>query len=253
MTRPQLSINTAFEGGILPGEISAHAQPEDFQADLPMETPPIAAVAPLITPSSKAKRATLPKNPTIDDIPAFEKARDKARSRMRSLVHFQQTSAARAVNRRVLEYQRIIDDLKAKQAALQPSLLEHQPAPEPNLPPSQAVPDSGSLPARDETIQPAQRPIVPLPMAERGAANEASSGVAAASAAGKTCEPPDNLPASVSIHQRPIVSYRAQGERTQLLDELRRLEPSPTSDYARWSNFDLQRRLGALKAQGAPA
>ncbi len=186
------SVNLACEGGILPGEIPIHAQPEDFQADLPIEPPPVAPIAPLLVPTGKAKRATLPKNPTIDDIPAFEKARDKARSRVRSLVHFQQTSAARAVNRRVLEYQRIIDELKAKQAALQPSLLEHQPASEPDLPPSQAVPDSGSLPTRDETVRPGERPFVSLPTAERGGGERSVSGVAAASAAGPAIRPEVN-------------------------------------------------------------
>ncbi len=78
----------------------------------------------------------------------------------------------------------------------------------------------------------------------------ASSAVAAASAAGKTSEWQPNLLADVPAHQRPIRSYAAQGERAQLLDELRRLEPSGVVDYARCSNFDLQRRIGVLKGQG---
>ncbi len=179
----ELSINTACEGGLLPGQILPHHEPEDFQSDLPIETPPIADVAPLIVPNGKRKRATLPKNPTINDIAAFEEARDRARGRMRSLAHFGQTSAARAVNRRVLEYQRIIDELQSQRSALQPSLLEHH-APEPDSPPSQAPSASGLLPVFEDIPRPEQSSVVPLPTAEGGAANGASSGVAAASAAG---------------------------------------------------------------------
>ncbi len=176
-----LSNIYACEGGI-PAEPAIELHADDLQQDLPIETPPITDVAPLVT--VKGKRASkLPKTPTIADIAAFETARDKARKFMRRQKHFGIDSQANAVRKRVIEYERILAELYAQRDALQPSLLEHH-APEPDLPPSQARSDSGLLSVFEEIPRPKQSPMVPLPTAERGGGERSVSGVAAASAAG---------------------------------------------------------------------
>ncbi len=92
--------------------------------------------------------------------------------------------------------------------------------------------------------------IVPLPTAERGGGERSVSGVAAASAAGKATGSQANPLSVVPTHYVLIRDPRVQRERAQLLAEIRRLEPMAAVDYARCSNFDLQRRIGVLKGQG---
>lgn len=205
-----LSNSLASEGGNSTAPPAAHLHAEDLQADLPMETPPIGDIAPLVVTKGKRKRATLPKQPTIADIPLFEAARDRARGRMRYLAHFEQKSAARAVNRRVLEYERIIADLEAQRAALQPSLLEHQPA-EPPLPPTQA-----SGPGIRRVSKPQPAPSVPV------------------AAVSTTVGQPIPVPSVVRA-------------RAQLLRELQELDPGEWHTYSAASEWTLRLRVSALR------
>ncbi len=98
--------------------------------------------------------------------------------------------------------------------------------------------------------QPVPSPIVPQPTAKGGGGERSASGSAAASAAGKATESQSNPLSVVPTHYVLIRDPRVQRERAQLLAEIRRLEPIAAVDYARCSNFDLQRRIRVLKGQG---
>ncbi len=195
-------INTnTCEGGNTAGQTSELEQTDDLQADLPIETPPVAVVAPLCEPKRKRKRAATLKTPMIADIPELQRRLERA---YKAADYWQELhrrnpeegglrSRANAIRRDANErYGKMIAYLEAQRAALQPSLLDQQPAPELDLPPSQAPSASGLLPVFEDIPRPEQSLIVPLPTAERGGGERSVSGVAAASAAGKSIRPEVN-------------------------------------------------------------